>query len=84
MSVYYRGRLWDVNGDGVACIVTPGLPASTETPVPSSQMDKEIERMVERKNRLIQQRDRVQAELDGITTAHTNLVALRETVTSEP
>lgn len=84
MSVTIKNRKWDVDGGGVACIITPGMPAQVETQVPSIQMDKEISRQTERKDRLTARRDAVQAELDTVTTIVTDLTALRATVTAEP
>ncbi len=84
MAVDYKGKRWDVDGGGVACIITPGIPAAVTTQVASARMDKQIARLGEEKARLTAQRDQIQAELDSITTKETDLVALRATVTAEP
>lgn len=82
--VNYRGVTWDVDGGGVACIIEPGHPTSNETQCPSSRLDKEIQQAGRRKARLQAKHDEIQAELDAVTQAETDLVALRAAVTSEP
>jgi len=84
MPVTIRNRQWAVDGGGVACIITPGMPAQVETQVPSVQMDREITRQTDRKDRLTAQAAEIQAELDTVTTIVDDLTALRATVTAEP
>lgn len=84
MPVTIRNRKWAVDGDGCACVITPGMPTQVETQVESSRMDKEITRQTERRDRLTAQRDEIQTELDEVTTIVTDLTALRATVTAEP
>ena len=73
-----------MDGGGVACLIVPGMPAEVVEQVPSARMDKEITRQTDRKDRLTEQRDAVQAELDESTTIVADLTALRATVTAEP
>jgi len=84
MPVTIRNRKWAVDGDGCACLITPGMPAQVETAVPSARMDSEIDRQTARRDRLTAQRDAMQAELDEVTTIVDDLTALRATVTAEP
>ena len=84
MAVTIKNRKWAVDGGGVACIITPGMPSQVETQIPSTRMDREIEKQTAARDRLTAQRDEVQAELGEVTTIVEDLIALRATVTSEP
>ena len=40
--VKYKGMAWDVDSNGHACIITPGIPAATETAVPKKRLERQI------------------------------------------
>lgn len=84
MAVEHKGKQWDVDGDGVAVIVSPGIPTATTKQINSKRLDKEIERIVKRKTRATERVTQAQALLDEVTQAETDLTALRATVTAEP
>lgn len=84
MTVTVKNRKWDVDVNGVACVITPGMPAQVVTPVNSDQLDREIARQTAIKARLTARRDETQAELDEVTAMVDDLTALRVTVTAEP
>jgi hypothetical protein len=84
MPVTIKRRVWDVDENGVACIIVPGIPAQVVTLVPSTQMDREITRQTERKDRLATQLISAQADFDTCEAIVTDLTALRATVTAEP
>lgn len=84
MAVTIKNRQWDVDGGGVACIITPGIPVAITTQVPSGQMDRAIARQTDIKARITAQRDEIQAELDTVTAIVDDLTTLRATVTAEP
>ena len=83
-AVAIRNKQWDVDGDGVACLITPGIPTSTMTQIPSAQMDRVIARLTEEKDRLVLELAEVQARHDAAVQLESDMIALRATVTAEP
>jgi len=84
MPVTIKNRQWDVDGGGVACLITPGIPSQTVEQCTSERMDKEIARQTARKDQISIRLAAVQAEFDELSTIVTDLIALRATVTAEP
>lgn len=84
MPVTIRQKQWDVDGDGIACLIAPGIPAQTVELVPSARMDSEIARQVAYRDQIAAHLAVVQAELDTANVIVTNMTALRATVTAEP
>jgi len=83
-AVQYKNKQWDVDGEGVACIIRPGIPTATTTQVPKESMEREIAGVVERLARVTARRDQCQTEVDALTATKAALDALVATVTAEP
>ncbi len=83
MAVDYRGTRFDVQA-GIPCLINPGLDGNTTTQISRAAMDQRITRVTQRKTQLTKQRDEVQTDLDAVTTAETDLIALRATATADP
>lgn len=83
-AVTIGGKKWDVDGAGIPCIITPGIPASISAQVPRARMDRRITRLGNEKTRLTAERDRIQGELDSVTQQETDMVVLRATATADP
>ena len=84
MAVEHKGKQWDVDGDGVAVIVSPGIPTATTKQIKSKRLDKEIARATKQKERATSRVAQAQAQLTAVTQVETDLTALRATVTAEP
>ena len=83
-AVKINNMQWDVDDDGCAVTIVPGIPTATVTKVPCAMMDKRIARITEEKVRVTAARDACQAKLDEITQMETDMIALRATVDAEP
>lgn len=84
MPVEHKGKQWDVDKDGVAILVIPGIPTATTKQIRSKRLDKELARIGKHKERMEANRDAIQVRVDEITQLEIDLTALRATVTAEP
>ena len=79
-----KGRHWDVDGDGCAVVITPGIPTAKTEKVPAKRIDREITRAGRRKAQAIAALAQAQADVDEWEKLEADMVALRATVTTEP
>jgi hypothetical protein len=84
MSVDYKAERFDVDGDGVPCVITPSLDGNVITLISREAMDIRIAQLADEKEDLILRRDQWQVKVDAATTAETDLTALRATATADP
>jgi hypothetical protein len=84
MSVDYKGERFDVDGDGVPCIITASLDGNVTSLISRDDMDKRLVDVSDELDRLTDLRDQCQANLDEHTTTSNALIALRATATADP
>lgn len=84
MPYTFRGRKYDVDGEGIATVETPGLPTSTVVQVPKTRVEKLCAKLDVRIAQLTAQRDRLQAKIDQLTSDKAGLDGVVAAVTSDP